>query len=105
MRNTWLAALATIAAVVAVGLGIGLFIRFEVLDVDTVDSPDTLDERAEAAGITMTRSPVLKLGDGFGDTMLIRVDDPENGVTCYVTDGYNSGGVSCLITRGGRYGR
>ena len=30
------------------------------------------------------------------NSQVSRVTDPENGVVCYVSDGYKSGGISCI---------
>ena len=38
----------------------------------------------------------VQQGEGLGGTTVERVVDTKYGVVCYVSDGYNSGGISCL---------
>lgn len=41
-------------------------------------------------------SAVARLPNPIAGTTVSRVDDPEHGVVCYVSDGYKAGGISCI---------
>ena len=52
--------------------------------------------KAPAATVTRQVSgEVVRLPDAYSSSVY-RVEDPERGVTCYVSDGYKFGGISCV---------
>lgn len=52
-------------------------------------APPEATENRQAPGT------VAYLPDAAGSSVT-RIDDAERGVTCYVSDGYKSGGISCI---------